>query len=304
MNKEKELFLKYLRNQITAADYRAEIRAIGTGDITVPVEIADRIIARASRFPVRSLATIHQASSGGKDIPINTALPAVSWVPENGSFPTPDATFGSRHFGLNKVGGIGIVTEEMIGDSAFNIDTVIADVFGQAIGEKEDDAFINGTGTGQPRGLLLDAIPQAAGGATIAYADLLAMFAALPLRYHSSAAWLMNPKTLSAVIPLADAAGNPVFIPGGRALSPDASFIAGSIFGCPVYLSALPDVATGAKPVAFGNLSSYTIVDRTNSQVIQRLNELYSQTGAVGFLAYHRTDGALMDAAAVIALEF
>jgi HK97 family phage major capsid protein len=194
------------------------------------------------------------------------------------------------------------VTEELLFDSAFNFDEVLSAIFGQAVGEKEDDAFLNGTGTGQPRGLLLDATGQAAAGTAIAYGDLKAMFAALPLRYHAGAAWLMNEKTLSGIFEIADTNGNAAFIPGGRALSPEPSFIAGSIFGAPVFLSALPDVAAGSKPVAFGDFSRYVIVDKADGFKVRCLNEQYAQNGEVGFLTYHRTDGALTASGADIAL--
>jgi HK97 family phage major capsid protein len=294
----KELFLKFLRNQLSAA----EIRSIGTGSITVPEELIKTLMFKASRFPVRSLATVHGVNAGKSSVAINSGLPAVAWVPEGSDFPTPDPAFAANNYTLNKIGGIAKVTEELLYDSAFNIDEVIAAIFGQAIGEKEDDAFINGTGAGQPRGILLDATQQAAGGTAPVYDDFLDIFAALPLRYHAGAAWMMNQKTLAAVIPLADASGNPLFIPGGRALSPEPSFIAGSILGAPVFLAALPDVATGAKPIAFGDFSRYVIVDRADGFKVRRLEELYSQNGEIGFHVYHRTDGALTDDEAVIAL--
>ena len=51
-----------------------------------------------------------------------------------------------------------------------------------------------------------------------------------------------------------------------------------------------PAVAADALPVAFGDFHSYWIADRSGI-TIQRLNELYSTNGQVGFMASKRLDG-------------
>ncbi|GHT68618.1 hypothetical protein FACS1894110_16570 [Spirochaetia bacterium] len=294
----KELFLKYLRNKCDVA----ELRSIGSGDITVPQELVLEIMKKAARFPVRLLATVHQVTAGSGSVAINSELPAVDWISEGGNYPSPDPTFAGHTFVLNKIGGLAKASEELVQDSAFNIDEVIASIFGQAIGEKEDEAYINGTGTDEPRGLLLDAAELAAAGTAPAYEDFIELFASLPLRYHAGAAFLMNQKTLSAVIPLVDGSGNPLFHPGGYAYSGEPSFVAGSILGCPVYLSALPDAGAGTKPILYGDFRRYVIVDRADGFKVRRLGELYAETGEIGFSVSHRTDGALTDSEAVIAL--
>lgn len=46
------------------------------------------------------------------------------------------------------------VTEELLYDNAFNLENYIMQQFGKALANAEEDAFINGTGTGQPLGIL------------------------------------------------------------------------------------------------------------------------------------------------------
>ena len=55
----------------------------------------------------------------------------------------------------------------------------------------------------------------------------------------------------------------------------------------------MPEVASGAKPVLFGDFSSYWIADR-QGRSFQRLNELYAATGQIGFRATQRVDGRLV----------
>jgi HK97 family phage major capsid protein len=60
----------------------------------------------------------------------------------------------------------------------------------------------------------------------------------------------------------------------------------------------MPAATTGLVSVLFGDFSYYVIRD-VNGIAFQRLNELYAENGQVGFRAYHRTDGKLLNTAAV-----
>lgn len=46
------------------------------------------------------------------------------------------------------------ITEELLYDNAFNLESYIIDQFGKAIGNAEEDAFLNGDGKGKPLGIL------------------------------------------------------------------------------------------------------------------------------------------------------
>jgi HK97 family phage major capsid protein len=60
----------------------------------------------------------------------------------------------------------------------------------------------------------------------------------------------------------------------------------------------MPAATTGLVSVLFGDFSYYWIRD-VDGIAFQRLNELYAENGQVGFRAYHRTDGKLLNTAAV-----
>lgn len=55
----------------------------------------------------------------------------------------------------------------------------------------------------------------------------------------------------------------------------------------------MPVIGAGAKPILFGDFSSYWIADR-EGRSIQRLNELYAAAGQVGFRVTQRLDGRLV----------
>ena len=64
--------------------------------------------------------------------------------------------------------------------------------------------------------------------------------------------------------------------------------------GYEIYTSPYaPTLAAGALSIAFGDFQSYWIADRTG-RTVQRLNELYSTNGQVGFVATERVDGKII----------
>ena len=64
----------------------------------------------------------------------------------------------------------------------------------------------------------------------------------------------------------------------------------------------MPEMAANAKTVMFGDFSYYWIADR-QGRIFRRLNELYAETGQVGFLATQRVDGRLTLPEAVKVLQ-
>jgi HK97 family phage major capsid protein len=61
---------------------------------------------------------------------------------------------------------------------------------------------------------------------------------------------------------------------------------------------SMPAMTTGLDAISFGDLSTYSLLDRGARQV-QVLNELYAGTGQVGYRMYSRLDGDLIDTNAV-----
>ena len=55
----------------------------------------------------------------------------------------------------------------------------------------------------------------------------------------------------------------------------------------------MPAIASGTKPILFGDFNFYWIGDR-QGVTFKRLNERYADTGQIGFLATKRVDGKLV----------
>ncbi len=245
----------------------------------------------------RSIATVIQTSSGDRKIPVVATKGTASWIDEEGAYPESDDSFGQVSIGAYKVATMLKVSDELLNDSVFDLEAYISKEFGRRIGAKEEEAFFTGDGKGKPTGIF-----NAAGGASdgvttaaanITFDDVMDLFYAVKSPYRKKAVWVLNDTTVKALRKLKDNNGNYIWQPSMQAGQPDM------ILNRPYHTSAyVPEIAAGAKVMAFGDFSYYWIADR-QGRSFKRLNELFAATGQVGFLASQRVDGKLILSEAV-----
>ena len=174
--------------------------------------------------------------------------------------------------------------------------------FARRIGNKEEEAFFIGDGTGKPTGIL-NATGGGQVGVTAASAtaitldEVLDLFYSLKAPYRNKAVFVMNDATIKAIRKLKDGNGQYLWQPSIQAGTPD------TILNRPLYTSSyVPTAEAGAKTMVFGDFSYYWVADR-QGRVFKRLNELYAVTGQVGFIATQRVDGKLILPEAVKVLQ-
>ncbi|MEE3422070.1 MAG: phage major capsid protein [Succinimonas sp.] len=98
------------------------------------------------------------------------------------------------------------VTEELLYDAAFNLEGYIIDQFGKAMANAEEDAFLNGTGRGQPLGLFAETGggTPALSAASINADHIMQLIYALKRPYRKSARFIMHDKVIAAIRQLKD----------------------------------------------------------------------------------------------------
>jgi len=250
----------------------------------------------------RRLSNVITTSSGDRKIPVVASKGTASWIDEEGAIPESDDSFGQVSIGAYKLGTMIKVSEELLNDSVFNLETYIAKEFARRIGNKEEDAFFTGDGSGKPTGILA-ATGGAQLGVTTASAtaitidEILDLFYSLKAPYRNKAVFVMNDATVKAIRKLKDGQGQYLWQPSLQAGTPD------TILNRPLYTSAyVPAIAASAKTIAFGDFGYYWVADR-QGRVFKRLNELYAATGQVGFVATQRVDGKLILPEAIKVLQ-
>ena len=279
---------------------------IGTdteGGYLVPDEFERTLIEALDEENIfRKLANVISTSSGDRKIPVVASKGTASWIDEEGAIPESDDSFGQVSIGAYKLGTMIKVSEELLNDSVFNLENYIAREFTRRIGNKEEDAFFTGDGSGKPTGIL-----AASGGAQIGVTaasataisidEILDLFYSLKSPYRNKSVFVMNDATIKAIRKLKDGQGQYIWQPSLQAGTPD------TILNRPVYTSSyVPTIAASAKSVIFGDFGYYWVADR-QGRVFKRLNELYAATGQVGFVATQRVDGKLILPEAIKVLQ-
>lgn len=273
------------------------------GGYLVPDEFEHTLIeALESENIFRTLAHVIQTASGDRKIPVVASKGTASWVDEEGAITESDDAFNQVSIGAYKLGTLIKVSNELLNDSVFNLEQYISKEFARRIGNKEEDAFFNGDGSGKPVGIF-----HSTGGAQVGVTtastsaitadEVIDLFYSLGAPYRKNAVWVVNDATVKAIRKLKDGNGNYLWQPALTSGTPD------TLLGRPVKTSAyVPTIASGAKVIAFGDFGYYWIADR-QGRVFKKLSELYAATDQTGFVATQRVDGKLILPEAIKVLQ-
>lgn len=190
------------------------------------------------------------------------------WTAEAASKDASKPTFGQMELTPHKLAGITYTSNELLADSAIALEPLIKRMFGSAWGYYEDDAFINGTGVGQPLGILNCNCLKTVFRNTVNrvfFEDLREMYACMLGPSHPYAVWVVNPGVLPDLIGMISgdaapaAASHPIWI--SREMGATKP-IPGAIFGRPFFISEkMPSLGTQGD-IGYFDMRYYFIFDR------------------------------------------
>jgi HK97 family phage major capsid protein len=150
------------------------------------------------------------------------------WLNEAGTYTPSKPKFRQMQFIANKLTGLMYATDEQLEDSTA-LGSYANDAFPKEFAFKIDDAVFNGTGAGQPLGVLNSGavIAVAAEGgqatATIVTNNILKMWARLFATSRKTACWLVNQDVEPQLYPLTLGTGTAVqllYMPAGTTNNP------------------------------------------------------------------------------------
>lgn len=264
------------------------------GGYLVPDEFEKQLIQKLHEANIlRSISNVIQTNSGEHKIPVVATEGTASWMEEEAAYTESNTQFSQVSLGAHKLGTLIKVSEELLNDSAFDLMGYLSEEFGRRLGDAEEKAFLTGTGSGQPTGMLNDTTGATLGSTAksstdINFDDLIDLFYSLRAPYRKNAVFIMNDDTVKAVRKLKDKNDQYIWQPSVQAGQPD------HILNCPVLTSQyMPTLAASNKPVLFGDFNYYWIADR-QGRTFKRLNELYAVTGQVGYLGSQRVDAKVI----------
>ena len=283
-NEYKEAMLNALRSNFRQVSNVLQEGVDADGGYLVPDEYDTRLIQKLEdNNVVRALATKIK-TSGEHKINIASTTPAAAWIEEGGTLTFGDAKFEQKILDAHKLHVAVKVTEELLYDNAFGLENFLIDSFGKAIGNAEENAFLNGTGNGQPTGIFAEN-----GGGTYITTEategdaIIELVYSLKRAYRKNAAFILNDKMIAKIRTYKDHNGAYMWQPSLIAGEPD------KLLGYPVYTSQYAPEDS----IAFGDFSYYNIGDR-GARSFKQLTELFAGNGMIGYVAKERVDGILV----------
>jgi HK97 family phage major capsid protein len=198
-----------LRNTPIPTELRADANTT-TGDVAsvIPTHLVNQIIEKMDNVGM-ILALITKTSyKAGVEIPTSSVKPVATWVAEGAGSDRQKKTTGKISFTYHKLRCEISMTME-VGTMALAVfESKFVDNVVKAMTEKIEDAIINGTGSGQPKGILTETGVTVTGEAS--YAKLCECEGNLAVEYETGAKWCMNKKTFMKFVGMVDQQGQPI----------------------------------------------------------------------------------------------
>ena len=299
----------------------AEVKSVtgavpADGGYAVPREIDAVISAQLKKLsPIRAIAQVVQTGTAGYRKLITNGGTSSGWVSETAARPmTATPIFTEIAPPSGELYANPAASQAMLDDAAFDLEAWLASEIAAEFARAEGAAFINGTGTNQPRGFL--GAPTAATGdasrpfGTLQFTGsgnatgfdtspeikLIDLVHSLKPGHRQGATWVMNSATLASVRKLKAADGSFLWQPGLMEGQPNR------LLGYPVVEAEdMPDIGAGAYPIAFGNFrAGYLIAERSATAI---LRDPFTNKPFVHFYATKRIGGQVLDSDAIKLLK-
>ena len=188
-----------------------------TSDVSavIPTTIMQKIVEKLeSHGEILSLVT-KTSYPGGLTVPTSSAKPTASWVTEGSGSDKQKKSTGSITFSYYKLRCAISVSLEVDVVSLDFFENVFVNQVTEAMIAALETAIINGTGSGQPKGILKEEIIDGQNvnitkAGSITYKTLWDMKKAVPSGYRDKVRWFMNYSTFCDIMALTDTAGQPI----------------------------------------------------------------------------------------------
>ncbi len=285
----------------------------GDGGYLVDPQTAESVKSvLASTASIRAIANVVQVEATSFDVLIDHTDVGHGWATE--SDPTTETgtpTIDRITIPLHELSALPKASQRLLDDSAFDIEGWLAGRIADKFARAEADAFINGDGVDKPTGFMthpsvdndvwtwgnLGYVPTGVDGDFGGAEAIIDLVYSLGAQYRANAAFVMNSKTAGAVRKLKDNDGRFLWSDGLAAGEP------ARLMGYPVLIAEdMPDIASGADAIAFGDFNAgYTVAERPDLRV---LRDPFSAKPHVLFYATKRVGGDVSDFAAIKLLKF
>lgn len=260
---------------------------------------------------IRSIAAVVNVEATSYDVLVDHTDVGAGWASETASSVESDTPQLDRiTIPLHELSALPKASQRLLDDSAFDIETWLANRIADKFARAEAAAFVSGDGADKPKGFLthtavdndvwawgnLGYIPTGQNG-DVSADSIIDLVYALGAEYRANATFVMNSKTAGLVRKLKDNDGRFLWSDGLAAAEP------ARLMGYPVLIAEdMPDASNDATAIAFGDFANgYTIAERPDLRV---LRDPFSAKPHVLFYATKRVGGDVSDFSAIKLLKF
>lgn len=227
-------------------------------------------------------------------------------VGQNAAVTLGETTFGNTSLDVYKYSSKKIALPfELVQDSFIDIETYIQGLLAVRLARITNTHFTVGTGTAQPRGIVVGSAVGKAGATgqtlTVTYDDLVDLEHSVDPAYRKApgVGFMMNDASVKVIRKLKDSQGRPIFVPGYETGVPGGA--PDTLLGRPIYVNQdVAVMAASAKSILFGQLSKYVIRDVMDLTVFRMTDSAFTLNGQIGFVAFLRSGGNLIDAGGAV----
>jgi HK97 family phage major capsid protein len=291
-----DAFFRYLQ---TGENMRAALSTTGAnGGYLIPFHLDPSIILTnaGSKNPLRQISRVETITT---DVWHGVSSAGVSgeWLAEAAEFTDASPTFSQPTIPVEKAGAYVQASFEVTQDS--NIASSIAMLFADAKDRLEATAFVTGSGSGQPTGILTELRANTASimvsaqtNASFGSIDVYALVNALPARHQDNCEWLAHWSIYNLVRNFGSGANSSAFwVDLGPGIP--SQLLGRSTYQSSVMPAAPLSTATASSDdiLILGDFQNYLIVDRVGMEVVYNPLVIGSNrrpTGEVGWAAFWR----------------
>lgn len=245
----------------------------------LPKRLEAKLVNAMNTLSVLRPLCTEVTTTGDRALPIVNGHGKAAWVPEGHPIPMVKDAFGRVNLDSHKLAAIIRVTNELLKDSAVDIEAYLAATFADRLSVSEEEAFIAGDGADKPLGLIhqvqVGCTTESAG--TVSIEDVLNLIFSVSEKYRKNGTLLMNDTTLLQMYKQCAALGTNLW------LGKDDTFFGYRIVRC----ASMPDAAPGSTPILFGDFKQ-VYINNNGDRSIKRLNQLFIANDHIGFQMMER----------------
>jgi HK97 family phage major capsid protein len=176
----------------------------------IPTQLVNQIIEKFDNVGMILPLITKTSYAAGVEVPTSTVKPVASWVAEGAGSDRQAKATGKIVFAYYKLRCEISMSMEVGTMALAAFEAKFVENVAKAMTYAIENAVINGTGVGQPKGILTEAGVNLETAGALAYADLCEVEGNIPVEYEVGAKYCMNKKTFAKVLAMTDQQGQPI----------------------------------------------------------------------------------------------